>query len=544
MFNLGHSGRRCRCRRSPAHDRRRAPARARSADEFGSLRAVARRARTHRHRQLPRRLRQGPADPRLGHRDIAFADGIAAHARLLPGRHVIPVVDLSRRLARHEPAYLAAVEPRDAIGHAAARTGARRVRGGGAQRRSASAIVVGVSSGAAAIQLVFEALGIGPGDEVIVPAFTAVPTVSAVCATGATPVPVDVDERHGPDRPDRGRGRAHRTHQGDRPRPPLRTPGRPRRAVEVARSAAHRWRSSKMPPRPTGRPTGGDGAVATAYSFYPTKNVGGIGDGGAVGTADRRLAESIRRRRTHGMTEQYVHVDVSQNFRMSELEAAWLRLQLDDLVEAHATSPRDRPPLSRGRAATRLAGRPRAATCSTSASPGSAIATRVRVQLAEAGVATGVHYPLAITQQPAYRDLAGPPCPRAERWAHGCVERAVLPRAHRRRGRDRRPRPGAGGIVSSARHHARRHAGGHGRPQSGGAVRLGVLPLLQRRAVDLDDGDRRPCGTRHTGRRLRDHRRRRRVGRRLAAGARGPPRRPCPNCGSCATRPTAATAAH
>ena len=68
--------------------------------------------------------------------------------------------------------------------------------------------------------------------------------------------------------------------------------------------------------------------AAAVYSFYPTKNLGGIGDGGAVATDDETLANAVRRLRVHGMTEQYVHVDISQNFRMSEIEAAFIRLQL------------------------------------------------------------------------------------------------------------------------------------------------------------------------------------------------------------------------
>ena len=82
-----------------------------------------------------------------------------------------------------------------------------------------------------------------------------------------------------------------------------------------------------MPRRPTAR-CGRSPVAAAVYSFYPTKNLGGIGDGGAVATDDATLADAVRRLRVHGMTEQYVHVDISQNFRMSEIEAAWLRLQL------------------------------------------------------------------------------------------------------------------------------------------------------------------------------------------------------------------------
>ena len=160
-----------------------------------------------------------------------------------------------------------------------------RGRGGdGARRRT----VVGVSSGAAAIQLALEALGIGTGDEVIVPAFTAVPTVSAVCATGATPVPVDVDDRHGDSSTRVRAARRSRTARGR---------SSPSTCTDVP-STSRRWPSVGIPDR-RGRcpgPRGDDDrtpvSVATAYSFYPTKNLGGIGDGGAVGTADPDLADA------------------------------------------------------------------------------------------------------------------------------------------------------------------------------------------------------------------------------------------------------------
>ena len=124
------------------------------------------------------------------------------------------------------------------------------------------------------------ALGIGPGDEVIVPAFTAVPTASAVCATGAVPVPVDVDAGDGRHRrrrrsrrrdgPHRGRSSSSTCTAGRRPSTPLLELGVP--VVEDA-AQAH------------GALCGVAGAAAI-YSFYPTKNLGGIGDGGAVVTAD------------------------------------------------------------------------------------------------------------------------------------------------------------------------------------------------------------------------------------------------------------------
>ncbi|MET0908612.1 MAG: DegT/DnrJ/EryC1/StrS family aminotransferase [Ilumatobacteraceae bacterium] len=332
---------------------------------------------------------------------------------------MIPVVDLGRRLARQETAYLAAVS--------------RVMRSGSLllgpeltafEVEAAAALgeddVVGVSSGAAAIQLALQGLGIGAGDEVIVPAFTAVPTVSAVCATGATPVPVDVDEHTALID---GRGVQEAITERTKAIVPVHLYGRPVAIDELSglgiaivedAAQAHGATSSNR------------GTAAAAYSFYPTKNLGGIGDGGAVGTSDPALAASIRRRRTHGMTEQYVHVDVSQNFRMSELEAAWLRLQLVELAagterrRAIARHYRDAAPGLRWQddhvdhvyhlCVARVTGR-----------------DAVRERLATAGVATAIHYPLAITQQPAYRDLDGPPCPGAEGWAAECISVPCFP---------------------------------------------------------------------------------------------------------------------
>ena len=112
--------------------------------------------------------------------------------------------------------------------------------------------------------------------------------------------------------------------EGGGRRPPLRAPGRA--AVDGPAT------SSRMRRRPTARVADHSRSAAVAYSFYPTKNLGGIGDGGAVVTADGEIADRVRLLRAHGMTAQYVHEAVSQNFRMSEIEAAWLRLALPALA--------------------------------------------------------------------------------------------------------------------------------------------------------------------------------------------------------------------
>jgi dTDP-4-amino-4,6-dideoxygalactose transaminase len=170
----------------------------------------------------------------------------------------------------------------------------------------------------------------------------------------------------------------------------------------------------------------GAAGAATCYSFYPTKNLGGIGDGGAVVTDDGDLAARIRALRTHGMTAEYVHVEVSQNFRMSELEAAWLRIVLPALTADNAR-----------RGAIVAAYRAAAPGLTWAAEHPDHVhhlcVLRVpdratfRGRMAERGVETSIHYPLALTQQPAYRPFARMPCPEAEAWAAECVSLPCFP---------------------------------------------------------------------------------------------------------------------
>lgn len=276
---------------------------------------------------------------------------------------------------------------------------------------------VAVASGATALQLTLRALGVGAGDEVLVPAFTAVPTASAVAALGATPVLVDVEAD---------------------------TANLDPRLVEAARTERTRavvvvhlyGRPATLPD--TDLPIVEDAAqaqgalhhdgrsAAVAYSFYPTKNLGGIGDGGAVVSTDHDLIDRVTRLRAHGMTAQYVHEEVSQNFRLSEIEAAWLRLGLPHLAEWndrrrtiaahyreaaphlawHAPHPRHAYHLCVARFAER---------------------DTARARLAELGVGTAVHYPLAVNQQPAYRCLNRTAYPHAEAWAAQCVSLPCFP---------------------------------------------------------------------------------------------------------------------
>jgi dTDP-4-amino-4,6-dideoxygalactose transaminase len=328
---------------------------------------------------------------------------------------LIPLVDLARR----QQAIAAEVD--DAI--------ARVLRSGrlllGAELEaledelaawSGHAHAVGVGSGTDALVLALRAAGIAAGDEVLVPAFTAVPTVAAVCTVGATPVPVDVDAATAAIDPDAARAAlTERTravvpvHLYGRPcdLAPLRALG-----VTVVEDAAQAHGALEH-----------GSSRAVAYSFYPTKNLGGIGDGGAVLTDDRALADEIRLLRHHGMRELYVHERVATNSRMSEVEAAVLRVALRHLP---AWNERRRAIARRYRdAAPRLAwhaDHPRHVhhLCVLRTDDRDALRRRLPA-------ATGVHYPLAVTQQPAYRQFARTPCPRAEAWAAQCLTLPCYP---------------------------------------------------------------------------------------------------------------------
>ena len=331
---------------------------------------------------------------------------------------MVPVVDVSRRGARFASAFAEAAER-------IARRGTYLLGDELASFERSLATwtgadhAVGVASGASALQLALRAAGVGGGDEVLVPAFTAVPTASAVIAAGATPVVVDVDPHTACVTPDAiEQARTGRTRAAivvhlygfpaDLPVPNA--------DIVVIEDAAQAMGALDRPHR----------AVAAAYSFYPTKNLGGIGDGGAIVTNDAGLDARLRVLRAHGLTENYVHEAISQNFRMSEIEAAWLRLGLPalaaDVDARRAIAARYRaaaPHLQWQRDDPRHAYH----LCVFRATDRGA----VREQLARAGVATAIHYPLALTQQPAYRHLFTESCPTAEAWAAECVSVPCFP---------------------------------------------------------------------------------------------------------------------
>lgn len=197
---------------------------------------------------------------------------------------------------------------------------------------------IGVNSGTDALFLSLKALGIGPGDEVITVSNTAVPTVSAIRATGAMPVFVDIDpatflmdtarvaERITP----RTRCLLPVHLYGQIvPMEPLRKLAR-EHGLAILEDCAQATGA-----RQHGHRAGSCGDLA-AFSFYPTKILGGYGDGGMVVTASDELATKLRRLRFYGMEKQYVSLEEGYNSRLDELQAALLQVLLPRVDDAIA----------------------------------------------------------------------------------------------------------------------------------------------------------------------------------------------------------------
>jgi len=276
---------------------------------------------------------------------------------------------------------------------------------------------VAVASGTEALRLALVAMDVGAGHEVIVPAMTAVPTAAAVRAAGAVPVFADVNVMTATlDPAAAARAVTDRT----RAVIPVHLYGRPADlpdlGVPVLEDAAQAH-GALDPTAPS---------AAAAYSFYPTKNLGGIGDGGAVVTDDAALAETVRVLRNHARSadyDDYAHSRVTGNSRLSEIEAAALRVGLGRL----AADNRRRVGIAHAYE--------RAAPDLTFQAPHPQHVYHlcvVRVPDRDAWrasrpFATAVHYGRALTQQPGYQEFVRDPCPEAEAWAAECVSLPCFP---------------------------------------------------------------------------------------------------------------------
>lgn len=292
---------------------------------------------------------------------------------------------------------------------------------------------VGVGNGTDALELIFTALGIGPGDEVIVPTNTFAATAEAVCTVGARPRFVDVLPDTLQADPDAvaaavGPGTAAIVAVDMFGQPPdlgrLATLAR-RHGLALVEDAAQAAGA-----RFAGR-RAGSGGIAAAFSFYPGKNLGALGDGGAVVSDDAELAGAVRQLANHGRSDadRYLHAVPGRNSRLDTVQAAVL---LAKLARLDADNERRRGLMARYR--DRLP-----ADCVPVAEhllaesvhhlavvqvPDRAIATRA---LDEAGIGWGVHYPVPCHRQPAFAEFAGEPCPVAERAAERILSLPMSP---------------------------------------------------------------------------------------------------------------------
>jgi dTDP-4-amino-4,6-dideoxygalactose transaminase len=298
-----------------------------------------------------------------------------------------------------------------------------------------AAEAVGVSSGTDALVLALRANGIGPRDEVIVPANSFIATAEAVTLVGATPVFADVDERTHLVTPE-----TLAPHLGPRTRAvvPVHLYGRTvdldpvlelardhRLAVIEDACQAHgaRYRERRV----------GTFGRCGCFSFYPAKNLGAWGDGGAVVTDDRELARHLRLLRSHGESSRYQHQVTGTTARLHAIQAAVLRVKLRRLDGWNVARRRFAAELTRSLTQTSLELPP-------PADPGhdhvfhqyvvrTGARDALRRQLAKRGIATGLHYPVPIHHAPAYQPAEGgpPSLPVTERLAGSVLSLPVLP---------------------------------------------------------------------------------------------------------------------
>ena len=284
---------------------------------------------------------------------------------------------------------------------------------------------VGTANGLDALEIGLRALGIGAGDEVITTPMTALATVLAISRTGATPVLADIDpgtallDVASAERCITPRTRAiipvHLYGNGS---------AAPAWAAYAERHGLHLVEDCAQAHLATvgGRPIGSFGAVG-AFSFYPTKNLGAIGDAGALVTGDAELAERARMLRNYGQEDRYHHEVVGMNSRLDELQAAllsvrlrWLERQTErrrDVAAAYTvgiTNPRVTllaPPVERAAHVHHLF----VIRCTER--------DRLRDHLQARGIQTLIHYPVPAHLQTPYRSIAQDPVGLALSEQHG-----------------------------------------------------------------------------------------------------------------------------
>lgn len=295
-----------------------------------------------------------------------------------------------------------------------------------------AAAAIAVASGTDALHLALVAAGIGPGDEVITTPFTFIATANAIRFTGATPVFVDVD-------PATYNITAEAIERAITPATravlPVHLYGQPAGMEAITALCEERGLvliedcAQSFGARRGGRQTGTFG-LAGCYSFYPSKNLGGVGDGGLIVTSSEETAAHLRRLRNHGSERPGFHDELGFNSRLDELQAAVLRIKLRHIDRYNAER----------REAAREYDRMLAGTTLTTpyADPGGEHIYHqytvlcedrdaARERLARAGIASAIHYMLPLHRQRAFLAHAHLSLPVAERAAAQCLCLPMFP---------------------------------------------------------------------------------------------------------------------
>jgi len=273
-----------------------------------------------------------------------------------------------------------------------------------------TADAIGVNSGTSALHLALLAAGVGPGDEVITVPFTFVATAAAIVYAGATPVFVDIDPETYTMAPSEiERAITSRTkaimpvhlygHAADMD-PILEIAGR--RGLVVIEDAAQAHGAEYK-----GRRCGSMG-VMSAFSFYPGKNLGAYGEGGAVVTSDPALAKKVRVMRSWGEERRYEHSVKGFNYRMDGIQGAILRVKLRHLeawTEARRARAADYARAFAGSGITTPVERPGCRHVYHVYAVQLPHRDATRAALQSADIQTGVHYPIPVHLQPAHADL-------------------------------------------------------------------------------------------------------------------------------------------
>lgn len=296
---------------------------------------------------------------------------------------------------------------------------------------------VGCANGTDAILLALRALGVGPGDEVIAPPFTFFATAGAIHNVGARPVFVDIDPRTFNVAP-----AAVAAAVGPRTKAviavdlfgqmaPIEQVVAAAGGLPVIEDAAQSIGASRVI---DGRTVmAGEAAAIGTFSFFPSKNLGGYGDGGMAVTQDEALYEALMKLRTHGSRRTYYHEVVGYNSRLDALQAAVLGAKLPHLAGWSAARRANAAAYDEAFADLPEVVTPHIDPANTSIYNQYTLRTTrrdaLKAHLAERGIGTAVYYPLPLHLQPCFAYLGYQPgsCPESERAAGEVLSLPVFP---------------------------------------------------------------------------------------------------------------------